>query len=151
MNRNRCKVTLFLYHIRTKRYFFLVAFGRAVHSEVYRGEGRARRRAACWNDAICGLWIPRKRTAHTLLYLIYCEKRYNGWFCLRCNEYYIIFVEDKLRLGSIKSGKTSFHRLAVALASHCLCRRQAALGKIGASSLSARLHCLYKTTINLLL
>jgi hypothetical protein len=35
----------------------------------------------------------------------------------------IIFAEDKLRLGNIKSGKTAFSRLAAALALHYLCRR----------------------------
>jgi len=35
--------------------------------------------------------------------------------------FFIIFVKAKLRLGSVKSGKTVFSRLAVALALHYLC------------------------------
>ena len=37
------------------------------------------------------------------------------------NQMYI-FAEDKMRFGSIKSGKTTFSRLAVALTFHSLCR-----------------------------
>ena len=38
------------------------------------------------------------------------------------NQMYI-FAEDKMRFGSIKSGKTTFSRLAVALTFHSLYRR----------------------------
>ena len=38
------------------------------------------------------------------------------------NQMYI-FAEDKMRFGSIKSGKTSFFRLAIALTFHYHCRR----------------------------
>ena len=38
-------------------------------------------------------------------------------------EYFIIFVADKLRLGSVKVVKTPFPHFAVALALHYLCRQ----------------------------
>ena len=38
------------------------------------------------------------------------------------NQMYI-FAEDKMRFGSIKSGKTKFSRLAVTLTFHYHCRR----------------------------
>ena len=44
-----------------------------------------------------------------------------------------------LRFGSVKSGKTAFSLLAVALALQYLCIRYAALGNLRASSHSARL------------
>ena len=47
-----------------------------------------------------------------------------------------------LRFGSVKSGKTAFSLLAVALALQYLCIRYAALGKLKASFLSARLQYL---------
>ena len=47
-----------------------------------------------------------------------------------------------LRFGSVKSGKTAFSLLAVALTLQYLCIRYAALGKSKASFLSARLQYL---------
>ena len=47
-----------------------------------------------------------------------------------------------LRFGSVKSGKTAFSLLAVALALQYLCIRYAALGKSKAGFLSSRLQYL---------
>lgn len=47
-----------------------------------------------------------------------------------------------LRFGSVKSGKTAFSLLAVALTLQYLCIRYAALGKSKASFLSSRLQYL---------
>ncbi len=47
-----------------------------------------------------------------------------------------------LRFGSVKSGKTAFSLLAVALTLQYLCIRYAALGKLKAGFLSARLQYL---------
>ena len=47
-----------------------------------------------------------------------------------------------LRFGSVKSGKTAFSLLAVALTLQYLCIRYAALGNLRASSHSARLQYL---------